>query len=96
MSNPKVSDRRVRNNLVEIWNGFEWVVQQPTGAEIMTDHPLTDEMIEKMLEEDFSENYDRLYVKWITGGMRAAYDLGRQHEAEWQENQNDLDTNACL
>ena len=39
-------------------------------------HPLTDEMIEEMMEEKFSENYDESYVVWITGGMRAAYDLG--------------------
>ena len=38
-------------------------------------HPLTDEMIREMLEEDFSENYDEGYVAWVTGGMRAAYDL---------------------
>ena len=49
MSDPKVNDRRVSSNLVEIWTGREWVVQPkantPPGG-ITTDqpHPLTDEI----------------------------------------------------
>ena len=48
-------------------------------------HPLTDQMIEKMMEEKFSENYDEGYVAWIMGGMRAAADWQLEQVIEWLE-----------
>ena len=72
---PKVNDRKVRNNLVEMWTEFEWIFEKWSNP---VNHPLTDEMCGK-IQEKFHACPD----DWHYEDMRAAADWQLEADAHW-------------
>ena len=51
-----VGDRRARNNLIEIWNGFEWVVQTKAMLPQANSDVCGEEGIKRARQRTFEEN----------------------------------------
>ena len=77
---PKVNDRRVRNNLVEIWTGYEWIIQKESNS---VNHPLTDEILEQEQFRSYLLSKDVEELWHTRDDMRAAADWQLEQVIEW-------------
>ena len=77
---PKVNDRRVRNNLVEIWTGYEWIIQKESNS---VNHPLTDETLEQEQFRSYLLSKDVEELWHTRDDMRAAADWQLEQVIEW-------------
>ena len=66
---PKPNTLRVRNNLVEIWTGFEWIIQEGSNS---VNHPLTHEQCELLSRQPWLD--PDVDVESTVIDMRAAAD----------------------